>query len=70
MFRKTKWRELNASIFNLATKESQFVTKEREIIEELLDKTDEVLVDLTIKYFNYLTQLKELEKAKGEITQK
>ena len=63
---KMKLKQFNLSIYNLATKESQFVAKERDIIEELLDKTDEVLIDLTFKYYLYLKQLKELEKEENE----
>lgn len=46
------------------TKESKFVGKEREVIEGLLDKTDDFLVDLTFKYFNNLKSLKEIEREK------
>ena len=63
-FLKTKLKEMKLSIFNLVTKESQFVGKEREVIEELLEKTDDFFVDLTLKYFNNLKILKEIETEK------
>ena len=65
-FIKMKIKQLNMSIFTLATNESQFVIKERDIIEELLDKTDDIIIDLTFKYYMYLKQLKELEKEENE----
>ncbi|CAI2361024.1 unnamed protein product [Moneuplotes crassus] len=61
---KTRIKELNQGIYNLTTKESQFIQKERALIEDLFAQTDEFLVDLTIKYFNNLKILKQLEKEK------
>ena len=55
---------LTQSIFNLTTKESKFVIKERDLIEEALDKTDDVMVELTMQCFYHLKQLKILKKQK------
>lgn len=69
-YRKNKWNEIRKSIVNLATKESQFVVKERQIIEELLEKTDQEMIDLTFQYFNYLKQLQVLEHEKRQYSVK
>ena len=70
MCSKDKQKEINRIIHNLTTKESSFVVSERQVIEDLLESTDNMLVDVTLKYFSILKQLKGIEKEKIIYTQK
>lgn len=56
--------EFSTAIYDIATKESQFVAKERELIEEAIEHTDESLLELTMQWFYFLNQLKVLERQK------
>lgn len=68
IIKKSAFKGISDMIFNLSTTESQFAVKEREIIEEILEKP--VIVDLTLKFFNNLKILKEIEKQKCQYIQK
>ena len=70
MCSKDKQKEINRIIHNLTTKESSFVIRERQVIEDLLESTDDMLIDVTLKYFSILKQLKEIEKEKIKYSQK